>query len=182
AAVRIAGPASTDGDIQDDEKRVLIHPLRSFRKIGRSTGRVQVIVDVEADRFLLPFDGIHVKVGREPFVAGQSVSGTRSLSTRISRTVNRAVDRRWFLPYIFHDVDLTALRPSNFPDVVAEQPECRPDPLSLGNLDARLEASILLRELAFGLQPRRSVIARDAIGSCVLFLDGLNDQIPVLLE
>src|SRR5215471_1118611 len=66
---------------------------------------------------------------------------------------------------VLHDVDFSALRPSDRVDVLAEHPECRPHPLPGGNLDARLESAVGLREESLCFQTRGSVISRCSVCS-----------------
>src|SRR5215469_6691327 len=146
--VGIARPASADRDVQQNEEFVMVDPFRSFREICRRARGVELIVDVEADGFVFPFDRVNVEVVGEGRVAGKAEGCTDALAAGVFRTVNRAVDERRFLADIFHDVDLAALRPSALTDVVAEHPESGPDALTAGNLNAGFEASVFARELA----------------------------------
>ena len=94
--------------------------------------------------------------------------------------MNGAVDNCRFLPDVFHDVDFAASRPSRLVNIIAQHPECRPHSLSVGNLDARFKAAILLFKLARSLHPRGSVIARDTIRSGISFLQCGDNQRTIL--
>src|SRR5262245_54864063 len=59
-AIRIAWPRAADGDVQDDEEVVVVHPARAAWKVRRLARRVEVIVHVEADLVRLPLDGVEV--------------------------------------------------------------------------------------------------------------------------
>ena len=86
-----------------------------------------------------------------------------------------------FAAEVFNDVNLSARRPLDGGNVVAEQPERRPDTFSLWHADTRLEAPIGLGELALRLESRRSVVSRDTVVTIVNLADRLNDQRSVLL-
>src|SRR5579864_6741536 len=123
---------------------MVVHPLRAFGKLGGSASAVEVIVDVETDRFGFPLGPIEMKVVGEALIRWQAVGRADAFVTGISRAVNCAVYHCRLLADVLHDVDLTALGPADFADVISEHPECRPDPLPLRDLDAGFEASILL--------------------------------------
>ncbi len=74
-------------------------------------------------------------------------------------SVNRADIGRGNLPDAFHNVHFAACRPLNGGDVVAESPECGPEALAFGHLDAGLQASILKALQALALHPRGGVNA-----------------------
>ena len=65
--------------------------------------------------------------------------------------MDRAVDDVWLPADVFHDVNLTAVRPADRADVVAKHPERRPDSLAVRDLDACLDPSIGELALAGGL-------------------------------
>ncbi len=86
-------------------------------------------------------------------------------SPRITRPMQRPVNRRRLAADVLHDVDLAALRPSSPVDVSTKHPEGRPDPLPARHLDARFEPAVGLREAILRLQARRRVVAREAVGA-----------------
>src|SRR5215472_8711670 len=98
----------------------------------------------------------------------------------ISRSMQRAMHHRRLLPYVFHDVDLAARRPSRTFEVVAQHPERRPHALSLGNLDPRFEFPVLLREQSLGPDACRRIVARYTVGAGVVFLERGNHEVPTL--
>src|SRR6266576_761865 len=161
---------------------MVVGPLRAIGKLGGSASAVEMIVDVETDRFGFPLDRVDMKVVGEMLITQQAVGRADAFVTGISRAMNCAVYRCWLLADVLHDVDLAALRPADFADVIAEHPECRPDPLSLGDLDAGFEAPILLGEFAQGFLARGSVVSRHSVGAGVFLLQHFDLQIDAQME
>src|SRR4051812_48685889 len=64
------------------------------------------------------------------------------------RIVQRAVDFLWVLSEQFHDIDLATVGPAAVALVGRHHPNRRPDPLSLRQLRANVEAAILPVSLA----------------------------------
>jgi len=56
--------------------------------------------------------------------------------------MNRAMYDRELFAYVLHDVDLTTSWPMDSVNIAAQQPEGRPDSLTIGKFDTRSEASI----------------------------------------
>ena len=76
----------------------------------------------------------------------------------VARPVQAAVIDRGLTADVLEDVDLAALGPAHLTDVVAEQPECRPESLADRKLGPRLEATVGLSEPPTpGAQARRCV-------------------------
>src|SRR6185312_3050290 len=73
-------------------------------------------------------------------------------------------------------------RPPGGADVVAQHPERRPDALPAGDLDARLEVPVLLREQARGVEARRGVLAGPVPARVVAgaVLRGRDDEVAAL--
>src|SRR5271157_2706067 len=92
-----------------------------------------------------------------------------------------AVDRPRFRATVFHDVDFATSGPSNTRKIVTQQPKGWPQAACLWNLDPRFKSSVLLEKMSVGLQACRGIVAHDAVASSELLLDGLDDQVPVLL-
>src|SRR5690349_8798601 len=90
--------------------------------------------------------------------------------------MKRSVDHRRFPADILHDVDLAAVGPVNGIDVVAQQPECRPDALAIRDLDSGFETAIGLAELVLGEQSGRGVVASYLVSAGKLFLDRFDDE------
>src|SRR6185503_20370550 len=76
---------------------------------------------------------------------------------RITGAVKTAAVHRRLAPDRLHDVDLAARWPAAGDDVVAQQPEGRPQAAPRRQLDARLEATVSLFEQALGLEPCRGI-------------------------
>src|SRR3989442_9670265 len=55
----ITGPVPADGDVQNDEERVIEHPLPGY--IARRSGLVERVVDVPSNRAVFPLVGLDVK-------------------------------------------------------------------------------------------------------------------------
>src|SRR3954471_20754796 len=146
--VGTAGPSSAYCDIEQHEEWVVVRPLGAFRDFIGSACGVEVIVNVEADCFRFPLDGIHMEVVGETRVSRQREGRADTLVAAVFGTMNSAVHEGRFLADILHDVDLATLGPADFGDVVSEHPERGPNSLAAGNLDVGLEASIFLRKLS----------------------------------
>src|SRR5260221_4898729 len=89
------------------------------------------------------------------------------------------VDSR-LLADIFHDVDLAALRPANGINIFSQHPERRPHSLPRGQLDARLESPVRLREQTLRLQSRRRVVEFLAVRPGVRLPPRRDYQLPIL--
>src|ERR1700761_1752221 len=155
---------------------MVVDPLRALRQIGRSASFVEMVVDVETNCLRLPLDCVDVKIVGVLYFTGERVELSDALVTTVSRAVDRTVDEIGLLADVFHDVDLAALRPLNFLDIGAEHPEGRPQALSAGNLNARLETSISLREFALRLEARGGIVARDLVCAGVFFRESFDDE------
>src|SRR5690349_21845510 len=81
-------PVSAHRCVQQEEERVIVDPLRSLGKIGRSAGGVEVFIDEETDLVRFPFHSEDVKVIRESLLSWQTVSRCDATLARISRPVN----------------------------------------------------------------------------------------------
>src|ERR1700680_3226406 len=126
--VRISGPATSNCDVEQKEKWMVINPLRSLGQVGGSSGCIKVIVDIETDCAGCPLDGEDVKVFGKGRTSGKSVRRANTVRAGISRTVNGAVNESGLFTDVLHDVNLAAGRPAGFFDVVAQHPEGGADP------------------------------------------------------
>src|SRR3989442_7116083 len=114
-------------------------------------------------------------------LAGRQVVGPRqTVFSRVAGAVHAAMHLLRLLPNVLHDVDLAAARAADGANIVSEQPKGRPYSLSPRNLDAGLEASILLLKQSQSLETCGSVLTRDAFGPLVGLLAGGDDQIAIL--
>src|ERR1035438_3632152 len=127
-------------------------PICPRRQAGGSDLVVLFAVDVPADSVRFPLDGVNVKIVAEPLSGRQGERRADAVRAGITGAVNGAMHDRGFAADVLHDVDLATVRPSG--GAVAHHPECRPDSLSVGNLDARLEPAIGLRKLATRIDTR----------------------------
>ena len=131
---------AADGQVQQDEERVVEDPVRSSGQRSGRDGMEQGTVHEPLNGILRPLDGIHVIVVRHLFAEGQSIGLADAACAGIPRTVRRAVVYRGIVgvgPEVLHDVDFAAARPGHRRDVLAEHPEGRPHALSERQLDAR---------------------------------------------
>ncbi len=98
----------------------------------------------------------------------------QAVGARVAGAVQAAVDRARLLADALHHVDLAAGRPPAGEDVVAEEPERRPHPLALRDLDAGLEVAVGLGHLTGGDEPGRRVVTRSvpALGAGALLSGG----------
>src|SRR6266545_4129750 len=90
-------------------------------------------VDEVTDRLGVPFDGVAVVIGRDD----RSVAVRERSVAGIPGAVHRRAGTRRLAPLVLHDVQLTAGRPTDGADVVAEQPERRPESLPGRELEDR---------------------------------------------
>src|SRR6266540_6219148 len=122
-------------------------------------------VDEVTDRLGVPFDGVAVVIGRDD----RSVAVRERSVAGIPRAVHRRAGTRWLAPLVLHDVQLTAGRPTDGADVVAEQPERRPESLPGRELDTRFHSARRDRHLAArrdlrGLIETAPVVTRNGVG------------------
>src|SRR5712692_7988776 len=71
-----------------------------------------------------------------------SVRRRDAVPARVPRTVHRSMHGGRVLAEVLHDVDLTALRPAHFIDVLAEHPKRGPDPPAPGQPYPRLDQPV----------------------------------------
>src|SRR5256712_5211410 len=167
--IRTAGPIPSHRNVENDEKRMVVHP--ASRKTFGGDSQVEGIVDVPANRILLPLDGVHVKgVGER--ARAHVICAADALRTGVPGAVHRAVHPAGLLADVLHDVDLAARGPADRGDVVAQHPERGPQPLTARYLNTGLDATVLPRAQALGLEPGRRVFAvRERL------VTGLDDEV-----
>src|SRR5678816_1013832 len=85
--------------------------------------------------------------------------------------VNRAEVSEWVLALDLHDVDLSARRPANRADTVAEHPESGPDSLPFRRVDACLDPRVDAERL-FALRLHSS----RGISTCLLYTSDAADE------
>src|SRR4029077_15995869 len=108
------------------------------------------------DAALVPLDGVHMEIVGER-TRGEIVRSADAARARIAGPVHRPVHDARLLADVFHDIDLAALRPTDGVDVVSKHPERGPKSLPARNANARLEATVRLREETRRLDARRRV-------------------------
>src|SRR5277367_4271840 len=86
---------------------------------------------------------------------------------------------RGFRADVLHDVDFSAIGPSGGGEIVAEQPEGRPNPLTVWKLDARFEPAVFLGEFSLRLNAPRGVAALNPVGANEFFTNRLEDKLAV---
>src|SRR5579863_2576536 len=92
-----SGPVASHGHIQQQEKWVVINPLRSLGQVGRRASRVEMIIHVEADRLRLPFSSVNMKVVGKGAMVGRLVGSGGAFVAGISRAMYGAVNQRRLL-------------------------------------------------------------------------------------
>ena len=172
-----AGPGggAAHRHVQQDEERMIEDPSGASGEIGGRNGLIKLVIHVEADHPGFPFDSVQVKIVGEALARRERVGRAHPGPAGVVRTVHAAVDDVRLLADVLHDVDLAACGPAHSGDVLPQQPERRPEALSIGNLDARLETAVGLVELVLGENSAGGVL-----GAQVRLLDGLDDQVAVL--
>src|SRR5947207_6247362 len=90
--------------------------------------------------------------------------------------MKRAMDCGRLSSDVFHDVDLTAIRPANALDVITQHPEGRPDALSIRDLNPRFKTAEGLAEFVFCKQPRRSKAAANVVRPLESFFEYCDYQ------
>src|SRR5438034_6056524 len=154
--IRTARPGTTHRNVENDEKRMVVHP--ASRKTLRGDGQVEGAVDVPANRIRLPLDGVHVRSVGEG-ARGQVICAANALRTGVPGAVHRAVYPAGLLADVLHDVDLAAPGPAGGGDIIAQHPESGPQPLPTRYLNTGLDATVLPRAQPLGLKPGRGVFA-----------------------
>ena len=145
--VGAAGPIAADSEIENNEKRMVENPLAARGPLRGVEGGVEIRINVKADDVWFPLDGIKMEVVREALAGGQAKdSGEIASWSLCTWAVQGTMNGAGFLADIFHDVDLSALRPTGRGDVFAEHPERGPHSLPFWNSDTRLEATVSLGE------------------------------------
>ena len=140
-----ARPFAADGDVQEQEERIIERPRRARRQARFSDDAVQELVHVETDDARFPFDCELVKVVCEALTLRERIGrgDMREIALLgVSGPMDRSVNDAWLAADVFHDVDLAAERPPDFAEVVAEHPEGRPEPRAGREFDPRLDAAI----------------------------------------
>ena len=61
-AIRVARPISTDGDVQDQELRLIENPSASVWQTARGDREIELPIQEPTDAVLLPLDAIHVEI------------------------------------------------------------------------------------------------------------------------
>src|SRR6185295_9970216 len=94
-------------------------------------------------------------------------SAERNVVSVLIGPVNRAEVSEWILALDLHDVDLSARRPANGADAVAEHPESGPDALPFRRVDACLDPRVDAERLfALRFYSRRRVsVAAEVLAS-----------------
>src|SRR6267154_1743019 len=151
--IRGAGPIAADGEVEDEEERMIKRPCSASGPLGLRERGVETRVDVEAYRAGLPLGSVKMKGIGEILSGGKAerCGGVAGVGDGAG-TVERTVDGAGFPADIFHDVDFAALGPTDGRDVVTKHPEGRPHSLPGRNFDAGFEAAVGLAETALGFE------------------------------
>src|SRR6266702_3010052 len=142
--------------------------------LGNAAGRlrfVKHVIDIKTNDPRLPFHG-------KAFALGKRVRPSQWICAGVLWPVQAAVNLPRLMPHVFHDVDLAALRPAHFANVIAKHPERRPNSLSLWNPNARLKAPVLLLKILLRVDAFRGVLARYAVWSSESLLASRDYEVP----
>src|SRR6266850_6848979 len=99
--------------------------------------------------------------------------------------MNGSMHRRRLATDILHNINLTAPGPTDFIDIFAEHPKCRPHTLPRRNLDARFEPAICLLEIADSFYAGRAILAPTIPAPFLAgegFFDGCDHQVPISIH
>ncbi len=80
-------------------------------------------------------------------------------ASKVPRPVYRSENTSRLLANILHYVNFAAERPANRRDIAAEQPQTRPEPLTVRDFDAGFEPSVGKAKMAAGSYAGGSVVA-----------------------
>src|SRR3954469_13599101 len=97
------------------------YPLRLCRQIRGNHDEIALAIDKELNRRRCPLYGVNMEFVRKP-ARPQRERRTLAVPARIPWTMHRPVYSPRLLADILHDVDLAALRPTRFVDIVPEHP------------------------------------------------------------
>src|SRR6266540_1103401 len=172
----------TDGQIQDQEERLVEYRFAKLLDFAARDPVVDGIVDEESYGERIPFDGERVEVVREGATLQRMRVSQRSVPG-VARTVHRRARRGRLAPTILHDVELTALRPRRRRKATPEHPERGPESLPSRQLDAcfytaGLDMHLAARRDLGGRVPARTVVTGQARGST----PGDDQQLPLSTE
>src|SRR3974390_483689 len=139
-------PPAADRNIEQDEKGMVINPLRSLGQVCRSSARIENMIHIEADLVWLPLNRVDVEVIGEFLSRRKSEGSANAVGAFISGPGNCAVNNPRLFADVLLDVDFATIGPVRFVDIAAKHPERWPDSLPAWDLDACLETSVGLRE------------------------------------
>ena len=101
-----SGPIAANGDVQEDEKRMIEAPSTASGPLGLRKRSVEIRVNVEANGAGFPLNSIKMKIVGK-ILAGRKAERRGGIA-RLGHgagAVERSVDRAGLLADIFHDVD-----------------------------------------------------------------------------
>src|SRR6266511_5259350 len=137
---RIAVEVAANGQIHNDEKALVEDPVPQRLDAGAGNAEVQRIVDKKPYGERIPFDRESVEgVGERAAGDGPDVRERRVAG--VPGSVDRRAGGGGRAALVLHDVQLAAGGPPDRPDVLAQEPERRPEPLPRRELEARLDAT-----------------------------------------
>ena len=141
---------------------MIIDPLFARQeRVARGRGEVGRAVEQPGDLVRLPLHRKGVKVVGDRLAQIEDLAV--AVATRVAGAVQGAEHLVGQATYIFHDVNLTGLRPTDLVNVCAEHPERGPQTGAARHLDARLDPAVGNLESVLGQQPRRGVITRAVV-------------------
>src|SRR4029077_8340787 len=177
--VRISREISADGQVQNQEKGMVVHPPRAFRKVRGSPRRVKFIVHIKTNRVGLPFDRENVKIIAEAPLRNGVGAGYRIFGG-ISRAMDAPVNPGLPNVHVFHDVNFTASWPAGGRKIVSKHPECRPDTLPRRNFYTRLKSPVSLAKKSLRFKAPGSILSRHTVGSREFFLPSFDHKLAIL--
>ena len=91
-SVGIAWPGSADGNVEDEEKRVLVHPRCPSGKFSGRDFKILRAIDKESYRLRRPFHAVNVEVVGPALAGGQTKGTTDAVASKVTGAMHRAVD------------------------------------------------------------------------------------------
>src|SRR6188768_1189746 len=104
AAIRVAGPAATHGNIEDQEERMVEHPVAIALHLGPRHAVELHPIDEPPYARGIPLDRVHVVIGIDPLV--EVVRAGEGRVAGVVWAVHCAMRDVGLETHVFHDVEL----------------------------------------------------------------------------
>ncbi len=140
----IARPISTHRHVKKKEERVVINPAGPAGQGGGGHDMEHMGVNHEANEVRFPVNTEEVELRSKFLTCRQGIRLSNPMAAGIAGSMDSSVNGSRLAPYVLHDVDFTAARPTNsrIMDVGSKHPESGPNPLPEGHLDTAFNSSI----------------------------------------